>query len=154
MSNQNETPSQERETKTDMPLQFDVSLRMVPPSKNLLAFANVTINGCFTVADFKVLNGENGLFIGMPSKPDQTSKTGYRDIVRPLTKEFRSDLTEAIVTAYHGEIEKLQAHIAAVAPTHDKPSIKKQLESGAKQASQEKTAPPNPSKGKMKSAER
>lgn len=71
--------------------------------------------------------------------------------MRPVTKEFRAALTEAVTTAYHAEVEKLQARAAAVTA----PSISQQLAEGAKQAAKENAARPAPAKTeKSKAAER
>lgn len=127
------------------PLKLDVSVRPIDPIKNLIGFANVKINDCFVVEDFKILQSEKGLFVGMPSKPDKSSRTGYRDTAKPITKEFRAELTEAVVSAYHAEVEKLQARAAAIAAP-EKESIPKQLAEGKKRAAKENAARPAPEK--------
>lgn len=128
-----------------LPLKLDISVRPIDPIKNLIGFANVKINDCFVVEDFKILQSEKGLFVGMPSKPDKSSKTGYRDTAKPITKEFRTELTEAVISAYHAEVEKLQARAAAVAAP-EKESIPKQLAEGKKRAAKENAARPAPEK--------
>lgn len=128
-----------------LPLKLDVSVRPIDPIKNLIGFANVKINDCFVVEDFKILQSDKGLFVGMPSKPDKNSKTGYRDTAKPITKEFRAELTEAVISAYHAEVEKLQARAAAVAAP-EKESIPKQLAEGKKRAAKENAARPTPEK--------
>jgi len=136
-----------------LPVKLDVTVRPIEPMGNLLAFASLKINDCFVIDDFKVLQSDKGLFVGMPSKPDKTSKTGYRDTARPITKEFRAELTGAVVTAYHAEVEKLQTRAAAIA-SPEKQSIKEQLAEGAEQAAKDNAARPAPAKGKAKNAER
>ena len=61
------------------PMKLDVSVRAIEAKGNLLGFANVKFNDCFVVEDFKILQTDKGLYVGMPSKPDKSSKTGYRD---------------------------------------------------------------------------
>lgn len=127
---------------------FDVTVRPIEPKGNLVGFASVCFGSSFVVDDFKVLQSEKGLFVGMPSKPDKTSRTGYRDTAKPITAEFRTALTGAVVTAYHAAIEKLRA-AAVEAPAAEKPpSIKEQLEAGAKQAAKEAAEKPAPAKRK------
>lgn len=128
-----------------LPLKLDVSVRPIDPIKNLIGFANVKINDCFVVEDFKILQSDKGLFVGMPSKPDKGSRTGYRDTAKPITKEFRAELTEAVISAYHAEVEKLQARAASVAAP-EKESIPKQLAEGKKRAAKENAARPTPEK--------
>jgi len=136
------------------PLKLDVNARPIEPKGNLVGFATVKINDSFVVEDFKILQGEKGLFVGMPSKPDKGSKTGYRDTAKPITADFRAELTVAIVMAYHTEIEKLQARAAAVS-VPEKKSIPKQLEQASKQAAKDNAARPAPDKStKAQNAER
>lgn len=136
-------------------LKLDVSVRLIEPIKNLVAFASVKLNDCFVVEDFKILNSEKGLFVGMPSKPDKNSQSGYRETSKPITADFRKQLHGAILNAYALAVEKQQSRANAVqqAPPPEKPSIKEQLESGAKQAAKENAARA-PKAKKLKSAER
>lgn len=132
-------------------MKLDVSVRLIEPKGNLMGFANVTINDSLRIDDFKVLQGEKGLFVGMPSKAQvKDGKTNYYETVRPVTKEFRAELTEAVTTAYHAEAEKLQARAAAVS----KPSIMEQLAEGAKEAAKENAARPAPAKTSKAKTER
>lgn len=144
----------ENTEKIAAPLDFKVSVRPIEPKGNLVAFASVCFADSFVVDDFKVLQSEKGLFVGMPSKPDKTSSTGYRDTAKPITAEFRATLTGAVTAAYHAAIEKLQNRAAAVeAPAAEKSSIKEQLEAGAKQAAKEASEKPAPAKGKKAAKE-
>lgn len=138
-------------------LKLDVSVRLIEPIKNLIAFATVKLNDCFVVEDFKILDSEKGLFVGAPSKPDKSSPTGYRETVKPVTADFRKELHGAILDAYALTVEKQQARIAAVhqTPLQEKPSIKEQLKKGAEQAAKETaTRPPKEKAAKAKAAER
>ena len=85
------------------PMKLDVSVRAIEPKGNLLGFVNVKFNDCFVVEDFKILQTDKGLYVGMPSKPDKSSKTGYRDTAKPITGEFRKQLHGAILTALGGD---------------------------------------------------
>ena len=156
MSDEKTTTGQtpEQEAAPALPMKLDVSVRPIEPKGNLVGFASLKINDSFVIDDFKILQGDKGLFVGMPSKPDRNSKTGYRDTARPITKEFRAELTDTVTTAYREAVEKLQARAAAV-PAAEKQSIQKQLASGEKQSARDNTARPIPEKsGKSKNAER
>lgn len=118
------------------PLKLDVSVRAIQPMGNLLGFASVKFNDCFVVEDFKILQTDKGLYVGMPSKPDKTSRTGYRDTAKPITGDFRKQLQGAVLEAYSAEIGRLRA----VAAAQERPSIKGQLEAGAKEAAKENAA--------------
>ena len=144
----------EQEAAPALPMKLDVSVRPIEPKGSLVGFASLKINDSFVIDDFKVLQSEKGLFVGMPSKPDKGSKTGYRETARPITKEFRIELTEAVAAAYHAEVEKLQARAASI-PAAEKPSIQNQLANGAKQAAKDNAARPAPAKeSKAKNTER
>ena len=92
------------------PMKLDVSVRAIEPKGNLLGFANVKFNDCFVVEDFKILQTDKGLYVGMPSKPDKSSKTGYRDTAKPITGEFRKQLHGAILTAYSDACRRWPQH--------------------------------------------
>lgn len=155
MSNEQATAGQapEQEVTPVLPMKLEVTARLIEPKGNLMGFASLKINDSFVIDDFKILQSDKGIFVGMPSKPDRNSKTGYRDTARPITKEFRAELTEAVTSAYHAEVEKLQARAAV--PSKGKPSIQKQLADGGKQAAKDNAARPAPEKGgKAKNVER
>jgi len=136
-----------QETKsTALPPQIEVYARPITPIGNLVGFASVKFNDAFVVEDFKILQNDKGMFVGMPSKPDKNSTTGYRDTAKPITAEFRAELTGAVVEAYHAAVEKIQAKAASIAPT----SIKEQLAEGAELAAKDNAARPAPEKGANK----
>ncbi len=49
-----------------MPLKLDVSVRPIEPKGNLVGFASLKFNDSFVIDDFKVLESDKGLFVGMP----------------------------------------------------------------------------------------
>jgi len=131
-------------------MEIEVHARPITPMGNLVGFASVKFNDVFVVEDFKILQSDNGLFVGMPSKPDKNSDTGYRDTAKPITKDFYAELTGSIVDAYHAAVEKSQARAAP-----KKESVSKQLADGAKQAAKDNAARPAPDKNsKTQNAER
>lgn len=69
----------------------------------LKAFASVEFDECFVVSGIKVLDGKKGLFVAMPS--NQGSDDEYYDVAFPITKEFREELSEAVLDAYDEELE-------------------------------------------------
>ena len=138
MSEEKTTGAQapEQEAPGGSGLKLDVTARPIDPIKNLVGFATVKLNDCFVVEDFKILQTDKGLYVGMPSKPDKTSRTGYRDTAKPITGDFRKQLQGAVLEAYSAEIGRLRA----VAAAQERPSIKGQLEAGAKEAAKENAA--------------
>lgn len=132
-----------QETEQTEGLKLDVTARLIDPIKSLMGFATVKFNDCFVVEDFKIMQSDKGLYVGMPSKPDKSSRTGYRDAVKPITGEFRKELCGAILQAYGQEIDKMQARLNAArqAPAPERQSIKEQLEAG-KQAAKDNARTP------------
>ena len=60
--------------------------------------ASVLIEDSFAVHDIRIIDGDNGLFIAMPSR--KTATGGYRDIAHPINPETRTQFEEAILEAY------------------------------------------------------
>lgn len=80
----------------------DIRIRKIQKTDGLLkAVASITIDDCFVIHDIKILEGENGLFIGMPSR--KTAEGDYKDIAHPLNSETRDLLRNLILTAYQQE---------------------------------------------------
>ncbi len=60
--------------------------------------ASVLIDECLAIHDIRIIEGDNGLFIAMPSR--KTATGGYRDIAHPINPEGRKMFEEAILEAY------------------------------------------------------
>ena len=76
-----------------------VSVRKIDKADSRLrAIANVVLDDAFAVHDIRIIQGDNGLFIAMPSR--KTSTGGYRDIAHPINPETRALFEEAILEAY------------------------------------------------------
>lgn len=81
----------------------DVRIRIAKNDSKIKASASFTIDNCFAVHDIKIIEGNDGLFIAMPSRkiPDG----GFKDIVHPLDTNTRNELKELILDAYKKELE-------------------------------------------------
>lgn len=76
-----------------------VNIRKVEiENSRMKGIASVLLDDSFAVHDIRVIEGEKGLFIAMPSK--KTPDGGYRDIAHPINPEVRSMFEEAILKAY------------------------------------------------------
>lgn len=76
----------------------DVRVRKVDKEGKMKAVASITIDGEFVVHDIKIIDGEKGLFIAMPSR--RTGEGEYRDIAHPINSETRDELQKLILGAY------------------------------------------------------
>ena len=65
--------------------------------------ASILIDDCFAIHDIRIIEGDNGLFIAMPSR--KTATGGYRDIAHPINPEVRTMFEEAIFEAYENAEE-------------------------------------------------
>ena len=122
---------------------IEVSVRPIEPQGKLIGFASVNIGG-IVIDDFKVVNGKNGIFLGEPSKPDPTTRTGYRSTARVMDRHLQERLDAAAAQGYTQAVEKLIARAEALRPA----PIKEQMAKAAKEAGKENAARPTPAKGK------
>ena len=83
----------------------DIRIRLVSKEDNKLkAVASITIDDCFAVHDIKVIEGNDGVFIAMPSR--KTNDGEYKDIAHPLNTETRDKIKDAVLTAYYDALNK------------------------------------------------
>ena len=68
------------------------------PDEKLKAFATIILDGCFVVRDLKVIHGNTGLFVAMPSK--KKADGTYADIAHPLNKEMRQRMEDIVLHEY------------------------------------------------------
>ena len=79
--------------------------------ERLKAFVSVTFDNCFAVRNMKVVEGQNGLMLCMPSR--KTADETHKDLAHPITQEFRHYLEEHILQAYYKELGKREQLVAA-----------------------------------------
>jgi len=72
--------------------------------ERLKAFVSVTFDNCFAVRNMKVVEGQNGLMLCMPSR--KAADETHKDLAHPITQEFRRYLEEHILQAYYTELNK------------------------------------------------
>lgn len=90
-----------------LPLEYKVTVRALEPQGNLLAYADILVNGILKIVDYKVLSGANGLFISNPSRK-RNDGDEYYDICFMVNAEERERLSETIIEAYVGELERMR----------------------------------------------
>ncbi len=76
----------------------DVRVRKINGEGKLRAIVSITLDDIFVVHDIKVIDGDTGLFIAMPSK--KAADGMFRDIAHPINSETREYLKKTIIEAY------------------------------------------------------
>jgi stage V sporulation protein G len=83
-------------------------VRVFPVNEEKLkAYATITFDRCFVVRDLKVIQGNNGLFVAMPSKKRKDGT--FKDTAHPLNTETREKIESAVLAEYRGELERTGA---------------------------------------------
>lgn len=76
----------------------DVRVRKIAKEGKMKAIVSITIDDEFVVHDIKVIEGEKGLFIAMPSK--KATDGEYRDIAHPINSSTRESIQNIILDSY------------------------------------------------------
>jgi stage V sporulation protein G len=72
--------------------------------EKLRAYVTITIDNCFVVRDLKVIKGNNGLFVAMPSKKRKDGT--FRDTAHPLNNETREMIESKVLAEYEGRLRE------------------------------------------------
>ena len=73
----------------------DVRIRKVSDEGKMKAVVSITFDDEFVVHDIKVIDGQNGLFVAMPSR--KMGEGDFRDIAHPLVSDMRNRIKDAII---------------------------------------------------------
>ena len=76
----------------------DVRVRKIAKEGKMKPIVSITLDDEFVVHDIKVIEGEKGLFIAMPSK--KASDGEYRDIAHPINSDTRDRIQSTILKSY------------------------------------------------------
>jgi len=90
-----------------LPMKVDVKISSIRPEGNVRAYASINLNDCFAIRNVKVVDSSKGLFIAMPSY--KAGNGEYKDICFPVTKEFREQMNNAVIDAYHQALAQSQS---------------------------------------------
>lgn len=78
----------------------------------LKAYVSITIENCFVVRDLKVIRGNDGLFVAMPSKKRKDGQ--FKDIAHPLNQETRAEIERVVFEAYENEIRNMGSSLEQI----------------------------------------
>ena len=76
----------------------DVRVRKVDKEGKMKAIVSITFDEEFVIHDIKVIEGEKGLFIAMPSR--KTTDGEYRDIAHPINSQTRELISDTVIGKY------------------------------------------------------
>jgi stage V sporulation protein G len=82
----------------------DVRVRKTYPDRKMRAIVSVTLDDEFVVHDIKVIEGQNGYFIAMPSR--KTADGDFKDIAHPINMDTRKKMQDAVLEAYEKALEE------------------------------------------------
>ncbi|MCI2063007.1 MAG: septation regulator SpoVG [Eubacteriaceae bacterium] len=92
----------------------DVRIRKINDEGKMKAVVSITFDDEFVVHDIKIIDGQNGLFIAMPSR--KMGEGDFKDIAHPLKSETRNRIKEAIFQEYNKVLSEREAEAAAEEP--------------------------------------
>lgn len=81
----------------------DIKVRKILDEGRLKGIISVTFDDAVAVHDIKIVQGEERLFVAMPSRRDDSGT--FRDIIHPISSNVRKRFEEEILSAYYSEVE-------------------------------------------------
>lgn len=86
-------------------------VRVFPKNEEKLkAYAAVTFDGCFVVHNLRIVKGEKGLMVCMPSRKKNDGT--FKDIAHPITNDFRGEMEALVLKAYDQKLKEAEAQAA------------------------------------------
>ncbi|PTH43375.1 septation protein SpoVG [Staphylococcus capitis] len=76
----------------------DVRLRKIQTDRRMKALVSITLDEAFVIHDLRVIEGNSGLFVAMPSK--RTPDGEFRDIAHPINSDMRQEIQDAVMKVY------------------------------------------------------
>ena len=98
----------------------DIKIRRIITEGRLRAVVSVTVDNMLAVHDIKVVQGDERLFVAMPSRKDENGV--FRDIVHPISAAARKMMESQILEAYHEHLALMEAEAQAEAAAETQPA--------------------------------
>ncbi len=95
---------QKRKVQKNMKI-TDVRVRVVKGENEakLKAYADITFDDCFVIHGLKIIDGQKGMFVAMPSRRMPSGE--FKDIAHPITPETRKEITDVVIDYYNKNLE-------------------------------------------------
>jgi stage V sporulation protein G len=87
----------------------EIKVRRLIPEGKLRGIVSITIDDVLAVHDIKVVQGEDRLFVAMPSRRDENGM--FRDVVHPINASTRNAVEREILSAYNRELDRQSAEL-------------------------------------------
>jgi stage V sporulation protein G len=88
-------------------------IKVYPVNEDRLkAYVSLTIDDCFIIRDLKIIDGNTGLFVAMPSKKRKDGQ--FKDIAHPINQDTRHEIEKMIFEAYENEIKSMGDSLANI----------------------------------------
>lgn len=84
----------------------DIRIRRIAKEGKMKAVVSITFDNAFVVHDIKIIEGEKGLFIAMPSR--KAADGEYRDIAHPINSETRDIVQSMVLKKYEELMEEVE----------------------------------------------
>ncbi len=82
----------------------EVRIRKLSPEGRMKAIVSITLNERFVIHDVRVIEGNNGLFVAMPSR--RTPSGAFKDIAHPIDPETREEIQESVLEVYLNQLDE------------------------------------------------
>lgn len=82
----------------------EVRMKLIKSDPKLKAFADLTFEKVFVVHGVKLIEGQNGLFVAMPSR--KMADGEFKDLAHPIVGDIRKHITDMVIAKYNEEIAK------------------------------------------------
>ncbi len=89
----------------------DVRVRRLTNTGKMRALVSITLDNEFVIHDIKVIEGEKGLFIAMPSR--KASDGEFRDIAHPINSDTRERIQDIILKRYYEVLNQEESQVVA-----------------------------------------
>ena len=86
----------------------DVRVRKINEEGRMKAIVSITVDDQFVIHDVRVIEGNNGLFVAMPSK--KTPSGEFKDVAHPITSEARNYIEETVIEAYQSKLDEEEGY--------------------------------------------